>query len=67
MARVLGRGIAVLVAMGALGYVLGSAAHLPLLHGLNTDQQAWAVFAIGLIAAILFLFRAARVGEVGNE
>jgi hypothetical protein len=62
--RVIGQGIAVVVAMAALGYALGSIAHLPLLHGLNTDQQAWAVFALGLIAAILFLFRAARVPEV---
>jgi hypothetical protein len=63
--RVIGQGIAVVVAMAALGYALGSIAHLPLLHGLNTEQQAWAVFALGLIAAILFLFRAARVREVG--
>ena len=64
--RFLGRGMAAIVATGALGYALGSLAHLPLLHGLNTDQQAWAVFALGLIAAILFLFRAAGVGEVGG-
>jgi hypothetical protein len=64
--RVLGRGLAVIVAVCALGYVLGSIAHLPLLHGLNTDQQAWAVFALGLIAAILFLLRATRVGEVSR-
>jgi hypothetical protein len=63
----LGRGMAAVFAMGALGYVLGSVAHLPLVHGLNTDQQAWAVFALGLIAAILFLFRAARVGEVSPD
>ncbi len=51
------------IAMGGLGYILGRAARLPQLRGLNTDQQAWAVFALGLIAAILLLFRAAQIGE----
>ena len=53
-----------MIGMGALGYVVGNAARLPLLHGLSTGQQAWAVLALGLIAAILLLFRAAQVGEV---
>ncbi len=52
-----------MVAMGALGYLLGYAARVPQLRGLSADQQAWAVFAIGLIAAIVLLFRAAQVGE----
>lgn len=61
--RLLSRGIVVVIAMGGLGYILGRAARLPQLRGLNTDQQAWAVFALGLIAAILLLFRAAQIGE----
>jgi hypothetical protein len=65
--RLLGRGMAAVFAVVAFGYFLGTMAHLPLLHGLNTDQQAWAVFALGLIAAIVFLFRAARVGEVSSD
>ena len=59
----LSRGLVVVIGMGALGYILGYAAHLPQLRGLSADQQAWAVFALGLIAAILLLFRAAQVGE----
>ena len=61
--RQLSRGIVVAIGMGALGYILGYAARLPHLRGLSNDQQAWAVFALGLIAAILLLFRAAQVGE----
>jgi hypothetical protein len=65
MARqVLSRGIVVVVGMGALGYILGYAARVPQLRGLSTDQQAWAVFALGLIAAILLLFRATQVREI---
>ena len=56
----------VVIAMGALGYILGYAARLPQFRGLSTDQQAWAVFALGLIAAILLLFRAAQVGETSR-
>jgi hypothetical protein len=62
--RALSRGVLVVIAMGALGYILGYAARLPQLHGLSSDQQAWAVFALGLIAAIVFLFRAAQLNEV---
>jgi hypothetical protein len=63
--RVIERAAVVLVGMGALGYILGYAARVRRLHGLSTDQQAWAVFALGLIAAIVLLFRAAQVGEAG--
>jgi hypothetical protein len=62
--RVLSRVVVVVIGMGALGYIVGYAARLPQLRGLSTDQQAWAVLALGLIAAILLLFRAAQVGEV---
>ena len=62
--RVLSRGVVVVVGMGALGYIVGYAVRLPHLRGLSTDQQAWAVLALGLIAAILLLFRAAQVREV---
>ncbi|HEY8813224.1 MAG TPA: hypothetical protein VIO86_12105 [Candidatus Dormibacteraeota bacterium] len=62
--RVLSRFVMVVVGMGALGYILGYAARMPQLRGLSTDQQAWAVFALGLIAATVLLFRAAQVGEV---
>jgi hypothetical protein len=64
--RVLSRGVVVIVGMGAFGYILGYAARLPLLRGLSTEQQAWAVFAIGLIAATLLLFRASQVSEVAS-
>jgi hypothetical protein len=64
--RVVSRFMVVVVGMGALGYILGYAARLPQLRGLSTDQQAWAVFALGLIAAILLLFRAAQIGEVSG-
>ncbi|HEY8760736.1 MAG TPA: hypothetical protein VIP52_07490 [Candidatus Dormibacteraeota bacterium] len=62
--RFVSRFVVVVGGMGALGYILGYAARVPELRGLSTDQQAWAVFALGLIAAILLLFRAAQVGEV---
>jgi hypothetical protein len=65
--RVLSRGIVVVIGMGALGYILGYAARLPQLRSLSTDQQAWAVFALGLIAAIVLLFRAAQIGEVSKS
>lgn len=61
-----GRVMVVIVGMGAFGYMLGYAARLPQLRVLNTGQQAWAVFALGLIAAIVLLFRAAQVGEVSR-
>jgi hypothetical protein len=64
--RVLSRGIVIVIAMGALGYILGYAARLPQLRGLSTDQQAWAVLALGLIAAILLLVRAAQVRETSS-
>jgi hypothetical protein len=63
---VLRRGVVVVIGMGALGYIVGYAARLPQLHGLSTDQQAWAVLALGLIAAILLLFRTVQVGEVST-
>ena len=62
--RVLGRGIVVVIGVGALGYMLGYAARLPQLRILSADQQAWAVFALGLIAAIVLLFRATQAGKV---
>ena len=64
--RVLSRAVVVMIGMGALGYIVGYAARLPQLRGLSTDQQAWAVLALGLIAAILLLFRAAQVREVAT-
>ena len=64
--RVLSRAVVVVIGMAALGYIVGYAARLPQLRGLSTDQQAWAVLALGLIAAILLLFRAAQVGEVAT-
>jgi hypothetical protein len=64
--RVLSRGVVVVIGMGALGYIVGYAARLPQLRGLSTDQQAWAVLALGLIAAILLLFRTVQVGEVST-
>ena len=64
--RVLSRAAIAMIGMGALGYIVGYAARLPQLRGLSTDQQAWAVLALGLIAAILLLFRAAQVREVAT-
>ena len=52
---------------GLFIYVLGYAARLPQLRILSTEQQAWAVLALGLIAAILLLFRASQVGEVTGQ
>ena len=64
--RFLGRGMVVVIGVGALGYMLGYAARLPQLRILSTDQQAWAVFALGLIAAIVLLFRATQVGRAAG-
>jgi hypothetical protein len=64
--RAVGRGVVIVIGVGALGYILGYAARLPQLRVLSTDQQAWAVFALGLIAAIVLLFRAVQVREVSS-
>jgi hypothetical protein len=64
--RVIERAVLVAIGLGALGYILGYAARLHQIGSLTADQQAWAVFALGLIAAIVLLFRAARVGEISG-
>jgi hypothetical protein len=64
--RVIERAIVIAIGLGAFGYILGYAARLRQVGSLTADQQAWAVFALGLIAAIVLLFRAARVGDVGE-
>ena len=56
----------VAIGLGAFGYILGYAARLHQVESMTADQQAWAVFALGLIAAIVLLFRAARVAEVSS-
>ena len=56
----------VAIGLGAFGYILGYAARLHQVESMTADQLAWAVFALGLIAAIVLLFRAARVAEVSS-
>lgn len=46
--------------LAGFGYLVGYAAGFGRLRELSSDQQAWAVFAFGLIAAIVLLFRASR-------
>ena len=59
--RFLLRAAAVSATMAGLGYLVGYAAGLSGFRQLGNDQQAWAVFALGLIAAIVLLFRASRI------
>ena len=60
------RAIVVAIGLGAFGYFVGYAVKLHPGGSMTADQQAWAVFALGLIAAIVLLFRAARVAEVSS-
>lgn len=55
------RAAAVSATMAGLGYLVGYAAGFSGFRQLSNDQQAWAVFALGLIAAIVLLFRASRI------
>ncbi len=58
--RFLGRAAAVSAGLAGFGYLVGYAAGFGRLRELSIDQQAWAVFALALIAAIVLLFRASR-------
>lgn len=64
--RVIERAIVIAIALGAIGCIVGYAVKLHPVGSMTADQQAWAVFALGLIAAIVLLFRAARVAEVSS-
>ena len=52
---------AVSAGMAGLGYLVGYLGRLGKLPDLSTDQRAWAMFALGLIVAIVLLFRASRI------
>jgi predicted aspartyl protease len=65
--KALGQAVVIVLATGLFIYVIGYAAPLPQLRMLSTQQQAWAVLALGLIAAILLLFRASQASEVTGQ
>ena len=59
--RFLGQGAAASAGVAGFGYLVGYAAGFGRLRELSIEQQAWAVFALALIAAIVLLFRAWRI------
>jgi predicted aspartyl protease len=65
--KALGQAVVIVLATGLFISVIGYAARLPQLRILSIQQQAWAVLALGLIAAIVLLFRASQAGEVTGQ
>ena len=53
--------MAISAGMAGFGYLVGYVGRLGRLRDLSNEQQAWAVFALGLIAAIVLLFRASQI------